>query len=213
MALPLPAVHAGEHDLLLIDPAPEGADHRLVRSGGGDLIPRREKSLGTQDAQPCEFDGTIPLPYERQEVSCAIHIHVCREEFTVCLFLDNGILEQFGELIGAEPFIIRIGIDGFDAAHARRVVRQVPARAEADLEDATRCARQRALSRLVENATAHGEIEQIRKDAMMVEAHYRVTGQRTETAPRSWPVSNPVAESCGYSRAMAVASSGASVAP
>ena len=75
-----------------------------------------------------------------------------------------------------EAIEVRIRIDGLDAAHARRVMRQVAAGAEADLEDAARRTRQRALARLVEDATAHGEIEQVREDAVMIEAHYRVCG-------------------------------------
>jgi hypothetical protein len=69
-----------------------------------------------------------------------------------------------------EAVEVGVRIDGFDAVHARWIVRQVAPGAEADLQDAPCRAGQRALPGSGQGATAHGQVEQVREDAMMVEA-------------------------------------------
>ena len=71
---------------------------------------------------------------------------------------------------------VGVRVDGFDAAHGPRIVRQVAAGAEADLKDAPRGSRKRALPRLGQDPAAHGEVEQVREDTMMVEAQGRRSG-------------------------------------
>ena len=66
---------------------------------------------------------------------------------------------------------VDVGVDGLDAFDAGRVVREVCASAETHLEDASRRAGQRAPPRRVQHAIGHGLVEQVRKDAVMVEAH------------------------------------------
>jgi hypothetical protein len=64
---------------------------------------------------------------------------------------------------------VEIGINGLDAPHRRRVVREVLSGPEADLEDAAARRGERALAGRVQQAARHGEVEQPGEDVVVVE--------------------------------------------
>ncbi len=157
-------------------------------------LPQRVRGVGNRTEREGTHDCVEARRLERQVLRIEmVEVHVDRR------VADPG----HGEAIEVD-----VGVDGLDAADGVRVVRQVSARAEADFEDPAACGRQRTIPWRVQSATRHDEVEQPRKDEVMVETQATRTppqrivasadaGHTTVNAPRNCPGSKPTAVSDG----------------
>ena len=68
---------------------------------------------------------------------------------------------------------VEVGVDGLDAPHVRRVMRQVAPGAEADLEDAAPRGREGPVARPAQLRARHRQVEHAREDVVVVEAQGR----------------------------------------
>ena len=65
---------------------------------------------------------------------------------------------------------VEVRVDGLDAPHVRRVMRQVAPGAEADLEDAAPRGREGPVARPAQLRARHRQVEHAREDVVVVEA-------------------------------------------